>query len=90
MASELSLDQLQVLCRWSAQALADELHISLEAAGDLLEAAYDQGRVEIKGNDLFAGVMVDGRWLVVEGRYQLQQATTEWLTLQFLDRQFED
>jgi DNA-binding transcriptional regulator LsrR (DeoR family) len=90
VASELPKDQQQILCHWSAQAIADELHISTDAAYDLLAAAHEQGRVEIKGNDHFAGVMVDGRWVVVEGRYQLQQAALEWLTLQFLERQFED
>jgi hypothetical protein len=83
-------DEQFVLAHWSVEALADESKISFDAAKDLLEAAYYQGRVQILGNDYFAGVQVDGRWVVVEGRANLTAATREWQTLQALDRQFED
>jgi DNA-binding transcriptional regulator LsrR (DeoR family) len=89
-SDRLPADQQQILAHWSADAIAEELHISRDAAIDLLNTAYQQGRVEIKGNDHFAGVMVDGRWVVVEGRYQLQQAALEWLTLQFMERQLDE
>jgi hypothetical protein len=85
----LPVDQQVILGAWSVQVVADELQISEEAARDLLEAAYAQGRVQILGNGHFAGVAVDGKWVVVEGRYQLQQAAAEWATLRAMERQFE-
>jgi hypothetical protein len=86
----LPVDQQVILGAWSVQALADDLKISEEAARDLLEAAYAQGRVQMLGNSHFAGVAVDGRWVVVESRYQLQQAAHEWATLRAMERQFTD
>jgi hypothetical protein len=87
---QLPVDEQFVLCTWSVDALADELKISFEAATDLLEAAYAQGRIQILGNRFFAGVQCDGRWLVVEGRANLTRATREWQTLRALERQLED
>ena len=86
----LSVDEQFVLCTWSVDALADELKISFEAATDLLEAAYAQGRIQILGNSYFAGVQCDGRWLVVEGRDNLTRKTREWQALRELERQFEE
>jgi hypothetical protein len=86
----LPIDEQFVLCTWSVQALAAELLISEEAATELLEAAYAQGRVQILGNGYFCGVQVDGRWIIVEGRANLTAATREWQTLRALERQFED
>jgi hypothetical protein len=85
----LTVDEQFVLCTWSVQALANELLISEEAATELLEAAYAQGRIQILGNGYFAGVQVDGRWLVVEGRARLTQATREWQTLRAMERDLE-
>ena len=90
MSDQLPLDELHVLCQWSVHALADELQISEAAAGDLLEAAYAQGRVQILGNGYFAGVQCDGRWVVVEGRAKLTLATREWQALRAMERQFTD
>jgi len=84
----LPADEQYVLCHWSVEALADELKISYDAAADLMEAAYAQGRIEIVGNGYFAGVQCDGRWVVVEGRANLTAATREWQTLRALERQF--
>ena len=56
----------------------------------LLEAAYAQGRVQILGNGYFAGVQCDGRWVVVEGRARITQATREWQALRQLERQFPE
>ena len=86
----LPADEQYVLCHWSVQALADELKIAYDAAQDLMAAAYAQGRVEIIGNGYFAGVQVDGRWVVVEGRANLTRATRQWQTLRALERQFEE
>jgi len=83
-------DEQYVLAHWSVEALADELKISFQAASDLLEAAYAQGRVQIIGNGYFAGVTCDGRWVVVEGRARITQATREWQTLRHLERQFAE
>jgi hypothetical protein len=86
----LPVDEQFVLAHWSVEALADELKISFDAAKDLMEAAYEQGRIQILGNGYFAGVQCDGRWLVVEGRANLTRATSEWQALRFMERQFED
>jgi DNA-binding transcriptional regulator LsrR (DeoR family) len=86
----LPVDEQYVLAHWSVEALAEELKISEEAATDLLEAAYAQGRVQILGNDYFAGVQCDGRWVVVEGRANLTAATREWQTLRAMERQLEE
>jgi hypothetical protein len=90
MTDQLTGDEQYVLCWWSVQAVADELAISTDAATDLLEAAYAKGRIQILGNDMFAGVQCDGRWLVVEGRANLTRATQEWQTLRALERQLSD
>jgi hypothetical protein len=89
-ADRLPADEQFVLCTWSVDALADELKISFDAATELLEAAYHQGRIQILGNGYFAGVQCDGRWLVVEGRANLTRATREWQALRAMERQFED
>ena len=85
----LTVDEQFVLCTWSVQAVAEDLKISEEAATDLMEAAYHQGRIQILGNGMFAGVQVDGRWVVVEGRANLTRATQEWQTLRAMERQLE-
>jgi hypothetical protein len=90
MTDQLPTHQQVVLCHWSVQAVAADLGISYDDAVSLMADAYHQGRVQVLGNDWFAGVQVDGRWVVVEGRYQLQQATQEWLDLLAMDRQFTD
>jgi hypothetical protein len=86
---QLPVDEQFVLATWSCDALADELNISFDAAKDLLEGAYAQGRIQILGNGYFAGVQCDGRWLVVEGRANLTRATREWQALRAMERQFE-
>jgi hypothetical protein len=86
----LPVDEQFVLATWSVEALADELKISFDAAKDLMEAAYEQGRIQILGNGHFAGVQCDGRWLVIEGRERITEATSEWQALRFMERQFED
>jgi hypothetical protein len=85
----LTADEQFVLCWWSVQALAEELKISEDAAEALLEAAYHEGRIQILGNGYFAGVQCDGRWVVVEGRARITQATREWQTLRAMERQLE-
>jgi hypothetical protein len=89
-ADRLPPDEQYVLCHWSVEALADELAIAFDAAADLLEAAYAQGRIEIVGNGYFAGVQCDGRWVVVEGRANLTRATREWQTLRAMEHQLEE
>jgi hypothetical protein len=89
-ADRLTADEQFVLCWWSVQALAEAMLISEDAAKDLLEAAYDQGRVEIRGNHMFAGVQVDGQWILVEGRARITEATREWLILRDMERQLTD
>jgi hypothetical protein len=89
-ADRLPVDEQVVLATWSVDAVADELQISFDAAKDLLESAYHQGRIQILGNSHFAGVACDGRWLVVEGRANLTRATREWQTLRAMERQLED
>jgi hypothetical protein len=83
----LTDDEQFVLCTWSVDAVADELAISFDAATDLLEAAYAQGRIQILGTDMFAGVQCDGRWLVVAGRERIREATREWQTLRAMEQQ---
>ena len=89
-ADRLTADEQFVLCWWSVQALAEELLISEDAATELLEAAYDKGRVEILGNDYFAGVQCDGKWILVEGRARITQATREWQTLRAMKHQLAE
>ena len=86
----LPVDEQYVLCHWSVEAIADELKISFDAAADLLEAAYAQGRIQILGTGYFAGVQVDGRWIVVEGRARITEATHEWVTLRALERDLDN
>jgi hypothetical protein len=86
----LPVDEQYVLCTWSVDAVAADLGISFDDAAELLEAAYAQGRVQIIGNAYFAGVQVDGRWVVVEGRANLTAATREWQTLRAMERQLDD
>jgi hypothetical protein len=89
-ADRLTDDEQFVLCWWSVQALAEELLISTDAATELLEAAYAKGRVQILGNNHFAGVQCDGKWILVEGRARTTQATREWLTLRDMERQLAE
>jgi hypothetical protein len=70
--------------------LAEELLINFDAATDLLEAAYTQGRVQIVGDASVAGVACDGRWLVVESRARITQATREWQALLAMERDLRD
>jgi hypothetical protein len=78
--SLLTADEQFVLCWWSVQALAEEL----------LEAAYAKGRVQILGNDYFAGVQCDGKWILVEGRARITQATRERQTLRAMKHQLAE
>ena len=90
MASELSTVEQNILAHHSVEALAEAMLISVDAACDLLFKANEAGRVAILGNDYFAGVQVDGQWIVVRGRDWLRQAAQEYATLRFMERQFED
>jgi hypothetical protein len=89
-SDRLTPDEQFVLCWWSVQALAEELKISEDAAEALLEAAYHEGRIQILGTSMFAGVQCDGRWVVVEGRTRITEATHEWQTLRAMKHQLED
>ena len=60
-----------------------------DAAEELLEA-YVKGRVQILGNDYFAGVQCDGKWILVEGRARITQATREWQTLRAMKHQLAE
>jgi hypothetical protein len=82
-------DELFVLCTWAVQAVAADLGIDEDAYG-LLGAAEAQGRIQVLGTSMFAGVQVDDRWVVVEGRANLTRATQEWQTLRAMERQLED
>jgi hypothetical protein len=88
-ADRLPVDEQFVLAHWSVEAVADELKISFDAATDLMADAYAQGRVQMIGNHMFAGVACDGRWVVVEGRANLTAAARQWQTLRAMERQFE-
>jgi hypothetical protein len=90
MSDELPKDEQTVLFHWTVQALAESMLITEEQAVDLLDNANQAGRVAIRGNDYFAGVEIDGKWVFVQGRRRLTEATHEWQTLRFLERQFED
>jgi hypothetical protein len=46
--------------------------------------------VQILGNNHFAGVQCDGKWILVEGRARITQATREWLTLRDMERQLAE
>jgi hypothetical protein len=89
-AGRLTDDEQYVLCWWSVQALAEAMLISEDAAQDLLEAAHAKGRVQILGTDRFAGIQVDGQWIVVEGRDRITAATHEWQTLRAMERQLAE
>jgi hypothetical protein len=90
MTDHLPVDQQVILGKWSVQQVAEDLAISYDDARDLMENAYNQGRVQMLGTDMFAGIQVDGKWVFVAGRVQLQQAAVEWATLRAMERQFED
>jgi hypothetical protein len=83
-------DELMVLCTWAVQAVAADLGIDEDDALELMRAAESTARIQVLGNSYFAGVQVDGRWMVVEGRARITQATREWQTLRRLERQFEE
>jgi hypothetical protein len=83
-------DELFVLCTWAVQAVAADLGIDEDDAYGLLGAAEAQGRIQVLGTSMFAGVQVDDRWVVVEGRANLTRATQEWQTLRAMERQLED
>ena len=86
-ADRLPNDELFVLCTWAVQAVADDLGIDEDDAYALLGAAEQGGRVQVLGNSYFAGVQVDGKWVVVEGRARITLATREWQTLRAMKRQ---
>jgi hypothetical protein len=86
----LTEDEQYVLCHWAVQAVAESMLITEDQATDLLAGANEAGRLAILGNGYFAGVQVDGKWVVVEGRANLTRATREWQTLRALERQFEE
>jgi hypothetical protein len=85
-ALPLPEDELYVLCHWACEALAETLSIEVDEAKDLLEAAYNQDRVQVLGTSMFAGVMCDDRWVVVEGRARITEATHEWVTLRNMEQ----
>jgi formylmethanofuran dehydrogenase subunit C len=74
-------DEQYVLCHWAVQAVAAGMFITDDQATDLLRNANDAGRLAITGNNHFAGVQVDGQWVVVEGRARLTEATREPIDL---------
>jgi hypothetical protein len=86
---QLPEDEQFVLCHWAVQAVAEAMLIDYDAAFDLLSGAQEAGRLSICGTSMFAGVMVDGKWVVVEGRERITAATHEWQTLRALEREFE-
>jgi hypothetical protein len=92
VVSDLQLpeDEQYVLCHWAVQTVAEAMRITEDEATGLLAAACDQGRLAILGNGHFAGVMVDSKWVVVEGRERITSATHEWQTLQAMERQLEE
>ena len=79
-------DELMVLCTWATQAVAADLGIDEDDALELMRAAESTARIQVLGNSYFAGVQVDGRWVVVEGRARITQTTREWVTLRELER----
>jgi hypothetical protein len=89
-ADRLPIVEQNILAYASTVVLAEELLISETDAVDLLAAAHDQGRVAIVGNNLFAGVQVDGQWIVVKGRDWLRHAAQAYMTLQYMERQFDE
>ena len=85
----LPADELFVLCTWAVQAVAADLGVDEDDAYALLGAAEAQDRVQVLGNASVAGVQVDGRWVVVEGRVRITQATEEWITLRNLEHELQ-
>jgi hypothetical protein len=90
MADHLPIVEQNVLAHASVVALAEALQVPEVEAAELLERAWDQGRVAILGDAERAGVTLDGQWIVIRGRAWLRQAAQEYLTLEFMERQFED
>jgi hypothetical protein len=86
----LPADELFVLCTWAVQAVAADLGIDEDDAMALMASAQGEARVQILGNAYFAGVQVDGRWVVCEGRARLTLATREWQTLRAMERQLTE
>lgn len=89
-ADRLPIVEQNIIAYASVVALADSLLISTNDATDLLFRANEQGRIAIIGNNQFAGVQLDGKWLVVKDRDWLRRAAQEYVTLQAMERQFED
>lgn len=90
MSDRLPVDQQVILGKWSVEQVAENLAIDYDEARDLMERAFEQGRIQMLGTSQFAGVQVDGRWVLVVGRYQLQQAAHEWAALRAMERDLED
>jgi hypothetical protein len=90
VTSRLPDDELFVLCTWAVQAVAADLGTDEDDAYALLGAAEAQGRIQVLGTSMFAGIQVDGRWVVVEGRANLTAATREWQMLRHMQRQFDN
>jgi hypothetical protein len=84
--SQLPEDEQFVLSHWAVQAVAAGMFIDDDQATELLRNAHEAGRLEIAGNNHFAGVQVDGQWIVVEGRARLTEATNEWQTLKAMEQ----
>jgi hypothetical protein len=74
---DLPEDECFVLCHWAVTALAEDLRIDQDEAMALVAAADEQDRVRIAGTRMFAGVMVDGQWVLVVGRARITEATRE-------------
>jgi hypothetical protein len=86
----LPVEQQVVLGRWAVEAFAAEMGYDDDAARVGLENAYRQGRVQMVGDAHLAMVLLDGRTLVAETRFRLQEAAHEWETLRHLRRQLEE
>jgi hypothetical protein len=82
-------DELYVLCHWACEALAEALCISVDDARDALAIADAQDRIQVLGNAHIAGVQCDDRWVVVESRARITQATHEWVTLRNLEHDLQ-
>jgi hypothetical protein len=86
---DLPVDEQFVLCHWAVQSVAASMLITEDQATDLLRDANDAGRLAIAGNGYFAGVAVDEKWVVVEGRARLTEATHEWVTLRAMEQDLQ-
>ena len=86
----LTDDEQVVLGKWAVEAHAVEMGYDYDTARVSLEGAYRQGRVQMVGDDHTAGVLLDGRMLVVETRARLAEAAHEWATLRFMKDQLDD